>query len=65
MCGNGIVVTEPFLKNVLVTNFYRLELDKWVLYSVLENILPSVQFIYCFKGGGIDMHFNPEVKYFF
>lgn len=53
MCGNGIVVTEPFLKNVLVTNFYRLELDKWALYSVLENILPSVLFIYCFKGGGL------------
>ena len=54
MCGNGVVVTDPFLKNVLVNNFYRLEVDKWALYSILENILPGVQFIYCFKvcGGG-------------
>lgn len=49
MCGNGVVVTDPFLKNVLVNNFYRPEVDKWALYSVLENILSGVQFIYCFK----------------
>lgn len=48
MYRSCVIVTEPFRENVLVNNFDSLEVDKWGLYSVLESILPGVQFVYCF-----------------
>lgn len=42
MYGYYVRVIELFFKYVFVNNFDRLEVDKWVLYLILESILFGV-----------------------